>query len=96
MSFEVRFAPSGRRIRVAAGTTLLHAVRRAGLPLAGACGAEGLCARCGVIVLAGAEALTAEGAEEAQAKARNRVDPAQRLACRLAVEGDLEVTTPYW
>lgn len=96
MRFEVRFAPSGRSIRVDQGTRLIEAARRAGLPVASACGAEGLCARCGMTVLAGGSSLPAETSEESAAKERNRIDPAQRLSCRVAVEADLEVTATYW
>jgi ferredoxin len=92
----VRFAPTERAIRVPVGTTLLEAIRAAGLPAASACGAEGLCARCGVLVLAGAENLEAESADEAEAKRRNRVPPELRLACRVAPHTDVEVTASYW
>ena len=47
----VRFLPSEREIRVPAGTSLLEAARRAGLPVASACGADGICARCGLDIL---------------------------------------------
>jgi len=93
---RIRFLPSGRELRVAPGTTLLEAARRAGLPIASACGADGLCARCGVRVLAGSAALSAEDEVEARQKRRNRVDPALRLACRAAVSGDVEVSASYW
>jgi ferredoxin len=92
----IRFQPSGRTLRVPRGTTLLDAARRAGLPMASACGADGLCARCGVQVLAGAGALTPETEMERRQKRRNRIDPELRLACRAAVAGDLEVTAGYW
>jgi ferredoxin len=93
---RIRFLPSGRELRVAPGTTLLEAARRAGLPIASACGADGVCARCGVRVLAGAAALSAEDEVESRQKRRNRVDPALRLACRAAVSGDVEVSASYW
>jgi 2Fe-2S ferredoxin len=93
---RIRFLPSGRELRVARGTTLLEAARRAGLPIASACGADGLCARCCVRVHAGAAALSAEGELEARRKRRNRIDPALRLACRAAVSGDVEVSASYW
>jgi ferredoxin, 2Fe-2S len=93
---RIRFLPSGRELRVAPGTTLLEAARRAGLPIASACGADGVCARCGVRVLAGAASLSAEDEVEARQKRRNRVDPALRLACRAAVSGDVEVGASYW
>lgn len=93
---QVRFAPSGRSVRVAAGTTLFDACRRAGLPLASACGGDALCGRCGVRMLGGAAALPAESERETLAKRRNRVDPGLRLACCVAPSGDVDVTTPYW
>ena len=96
MLARVRFEPSGRTVLVPAGTLLLDAARQADLPLARACGAEGLCGRCGLTVLEGAETLTGESALEARAKQRNRVSPGQRLACRVGVAGDLVVTASYW
>ena len=64
--------------------------------MASACGADGLCARCGVQGLTGAETLSPETEDEADAKARNRIDPALRLACKVQLRGDLEITTSYW
>ena len=96
MDFEVRFLPSGRRVRVPGGTTLLDAARRVALPVASACGAEALCGRCGLQVVGGAGALEGEKPDELCAKRRNRVDPGLRLACRTTIVADLEVTAPYW
>jgi ferredoxin len=92
----IRFRPSGRALRVARGTTLLDAARRAGLPIASACGADGLCGRCGVRILAGAGALSPETPAERERKRSNRIDPSLRLACRAAALGDVEVTAAYW
>jgi ferredoxin len=92
----VRFRPfrpsekPGKSVRVPIGTT------QAGLPVASACGADGLCGRCGMRVLSGAEALAPEGESESRVKGANRVDPIERLACRVAPSGDVEVTARYW
>jgi uncharacterized 2Fe-2S/4Fe-4S cluster protein (DUF4445 family) len=93
---EVRFQPNGKRVRVPPGTLILDAARRAGLPVASACGANGLCARCGVRVLAGRECVSAETPDEMLAKAINRVDPSERLSCMVTVTGDVQVTSSYW
>ena len=53
MPVTVRFQPEGREVRCRAARRLLDAVRSAGLPLASACGAEGLCGRCGLEILDG-------------------------------------------
>jgi len=92
----VRFEPSGVEIDVAAGTTLLEAARRAGLPVASACDRQFTCGRCGMFLLSGDERVTAESKREAEIKRRNRVDPELRLSCVIRVSADLTVTAPYW
>ena len=96
MGVRVRFQPSGESIEVAAGTTLIDAVKEAGLPIAEACGADGVCGRCGVRVTGAPGALSDETESESLAKLRNRVDPSLRLACFARVAGDIEVTADYW
>jgi adenylate cyclase len=83
-------------LEVPDGTTLLEAALRAGLPIARACAGGGLCGRCGLEVLAGAETLAAPDAAEQRAKQRNRVPAELRLACQVEVRGPLEVTAGYW
>jgi 2Fe-2S ferredoxin len=96
MEIEVRFMPSEKRVRVARGTPLLEAAQDAGLPIAAGCSANGLCARCGVIVLDGRDAVSAESEAESVAKRVNRIDPEQRLACMASAAGDVTITATYW
>ena len=90
----VRFAPRGIALDVPRGTLLIDAVRRAGLPIARACGDDLVCAKCGVRILSGR--VTRESALERDTKARNRVAPQLRLACAIRVHQDLEVAADYW
>lgn len=78
------------------GTALLEAVQRASLPMASACGADGICGRCGVEVKGVDGSLSPENAAESDVKRRNRVPAGQRLACRAIVHGPVEVTASYW
>jgi len=96
MQAEVHFVPSEKRVRVAAGTSLLEATQQAGLPIANGCVANGLCARCGVRVITGAEFLSNETPNESEAKRLNRIDPELRLACMTTVSGDVTITATYW
>jgi ferredoxin len=96
MALRIHFLPSGRSVRVERGATLHDAVRRAGLPIASACGADGVCARCAVEVAEGGDRLPPESPEESDLKARNRVAAHHRLACRVAPTDDVTLTTPYW
>lgn len=88
--------PSGRVVRVAAGTTLLDAARQAGLSVASGCGEHRLCALCGLEIVEGIESLPPEPDEEAHIKQRNRIDAKLRLSCQLEVVGDLVVSAQYW
>lgn len=93
----IRFLPADRRVEIAAGEmTLLDATVAAGLPIASACGSEGACARCGLEIVTGAENLAPETERERRIKERNRIDPAQRLACRVRPKADLTVRASYW
>jgi ferredoxin len=96
MDVQVRFPSRGCSVRVPSGTLLIDAVRDAQLPIASACRADGLCGRCGVAILAGADDVGAETPEETRSKQRNRIDPKLRLACRIRVCADLAVAAPYW
>lgn len=97
MDVRVRLLPSGRSVAIAAGESLHAAIRRAGVPIASACGADGVCGRCAVEVRAGAECLSPATPEEERLKRRNRVDPRARLACRARLlGGEVAVTTSYW
>ncbi|MDG2332760.1 MAG: 2Fe-2S iron-sulfur cluster-binding protein [Myxococcota bacterium] len=92
----IRFLPSERTVRVSQGKSLLEAAREAGLPVAQTCSSEGICARCGMEILAGGEDLPPESDAETRAKARNRIETKLRLSCLLKADRDLTVTAPYW
>ena len=97
MRCEIQFFPSKRTIVVEDDeTTLLQATRDAGLPIASACGANGACARCGLLVIEGAEGLEPETDRERRIKERNRIEPELRLACRVKPRGKLKVSARYW
>ncbi len=94
---RVRFEPSGRQTDVPHGRRIYDLARSMGLPLAAACGGEGICGRCGVRVVRGdADALSPERKNERQRKRANTVDLSLRLACLTVVRGDVTLTTDYW
>ena len=97
MPVTIRFLPSERSVEMDAGEmTLLEATRVAGLPIASACGENGACARCGLLILEGRESLEVETERETRIKQRNRIDSKQRLACRVRPQESLCVRATYW
>ena len=91
---RVRAEPWGRDIAAPIGARLYEVIRGAGLPLGGACAGEGICAACGLRVLAGDPGP--EGPLERRRKAENGVRPELRLACFVRLRGDLSVRALYW
>lgn len=83
----VEFEPLGRRVRVALGTTLSEAARRAGVSLTALCGGAGTCRACRVRVLAGQVSPPSDSEREL-------ADEGLRLACRTAVLDDVRVLVP--
>ena len=79
-----------------ADETLLDAARRAGAPLGNSCGGVGVCARCRVRVVSGAENLSPPTTIESRVSAQRTLGPDERLACQAVVRGKCAVTTSYW
>lgn len=90
------FTPLGLEAPARADETLLDVARRAGVPLGNSCGATGICARCKVRVLAGADHLTPPTAIEIRFGTSRGFAPDERMACQSIILGDCEVTTTYW
>ena len=92
----VTFAPLGRAEAARNDETVLDLARRAGVPLGNSCGGVGVCSRCRVTVVEGADNLTPPTAIETRFGGVHRFGPAERMACQAVVTGDVTVTTTYW
>ena len=100
----VVFTPSGRRTRVAQGTTVLDAARRLGVDLDSVCGGRGICGRCQVTVSTGEhakhgitctdDALSPVGEPERAYAAEHPLAPHRRLGCTARVVADVVVDVP--
>jgi ferredoxin len=93
---RVTFTPLCSAAEVMTNETVLDAARRADVPIGNSCGAVGVCGRCCVRVLAGAENLSAPTMIELRVSAQRGFRADERLACQAIVTGDVEVTTSYW
>jgi len=94
LSRVVSFTPLGRQAEAKDDETLLDVARRVGAPLANSCGGVGVCARCKVRVVAGAENLSPPTSIEV--RFGKGFAEGERMACQAVVGGDCEVTTTYW
>src|SRR5512145_311164 len=85
----VCFGPSGLKVEVAQGTTLLDAAHQVGLYLSSVCGGDGYCGKCKVTV--------DEGQFHVQPTTLLTADEVRDhtvLACQTQVVSDMTVTVP--
>jgi uncharacterized 2Fe-2S/4Fe-4S cluster protein (DUF4445 family) len=100
----VVFTPSGRRGRVARGTSVLDAARRLGVDLDSVCGGRGICGRCQVTVAEGehakhgisctSAALTPATPTEQAYGAEHGLAAGRRLGCTALVAEDVVIDIP--
>ena len=90
------FIPINRTAEAKADETLLDVARRAGVPIGNSCGGTGICARCRVEVVEGAESLTPPTSIEARIALQRSLGSRERLACQAVVKGNCTITAPYW
>ena len=92
----VSFTPLGLSAQARDDETVLDVARRAGAPLGNSCGGVGVCTRCKVRVLAGAENLSPPTSIETRFGSARGFAEDERMACQAVVGGNCEVTTTYW
>lgn len=73
------------------GTTLLEAALKAELPIAHACGGNGRCSTCRVLVTEGLDHLAPRNAQEQRVADLRKFTPQVRLACQTRLEGDVKL-----
>lgn len=89
---KVNFVNQGMTVEVPAGTSLLEAAARAGVPLEGDCGGKGTCGKCRVKITAGPRG-------EADAAELKHLSPPELaagwvLACRRKITANCAVAVP--
>jgi uncharacterized 2Fe-2S/4Fe-4S cluster protein (DUF4445 family) len=89
----VMFEPTGRKINVKPGVSLLEAAHEAGVTIRSECGGKGECGKCRVIVR-DKGAFTEITEEEEKHLSPGEIDLGYRLACRTILKKSTKVTIP--
>ena len=84
--------PSGQRLPIHPGATVLETLREHGIPHASVCGGRGRCTTCRIQVSRGLESLPPPNELEAQALTRIAATPGMRLACQIRPSADVAIT----
>ena len=100
----VVFMPSGRKVTVPAGTTVLDAARSGGIDLDSTCGGRGLCGRCQVTpsfgdfakwnITSTADALNPWTQSEDDYRGRRAIASGNRLGCQAIVRSGVVIDVP--
>jgi adenylate cyclase len=84
--------PSGEKLPIFPGASILETLRDHGIPHASVCGGRARCTTCRVQVSSGLESLPLPGELEARALARIGATPGLRLACQVRPMADVAIT----
>ncbi|WP_424933196.1 ASKHA domain-containing protein [Amaricoccus macauensis] len=100
----VIFMPSGKRGRIASGTTVLDAARQLGVDLDSVCGGRGICSKCQVSPSFGdfqklgirstPEALSEWNKVEARYDEKRGLKEGRRLGCQAQIRADVVLDVP--
>ncbi|WP_290623632.1 MULTISPECIES: ASKHA domain-containing protein [unclassified Archaeoglobus] len=85
----ITFLPSGKRVEVEKGKTILSAAQEVGEGIRSLCGGKGSCGKCLIVVRKGKVEVLSEEAHEKFVK-----EEGYYLACQTAVVDDVEVFIP--
>ena len=97
----IRFLKNHQNIEVREGENLMKALLENKLPVASSCYGKGVCARCRVQVVDGADKLSQPNALEKLARERlassnTPLAADERLSCQARLLGDVKIHTSYW
>ncbi len=92
----ISFAKNQAPITVEAGANLMKSLLEAGLPVASSCKGDGICAKCRVLIVTGAENLSQINPREQVLRDRLRIPREARISCQTGVLGDVTVDASYW
>jgi ferredoxin, 2Fe-2S len=92
----IRFIRKFPELQVESGAILMEELLRANLPVASSCHGDGICGKCRIRIVSGAENLSPIAAAEQILRERLKVPSEYRISCQTQVLGDIVIDTAYW
>jgi 2Fe-2S ferredoxin len=99
---KIRFLKNKPEIDVESGANLMQSLLSAGRPVASSCYGKGICSKCRVKVISGAENLSRPNALEKLtrtnlSKTSSALSEDERLSCQCRlINNDVTIDTGYW
>ena len=88
---KINFLPDNKSFEIGLGQTILDTAIQNDIPHVNACGGEGKCTTCRLLVLDGVENCSPETEKEAALKAKVHTSDEFRLACQTTITSDVTV-----
>ncbi len=88
---KIEFLPDNKICEVESGESILQTAARNGIPHVNACGGEGKCTTCRLLILQGIENCSPETEKEIVLKEKAHTTDEFRLACQTTITGDVTV-----
>ena len=86
---KINFLPDNKTFEVQEGETILDTAARNGIPHVNACGGEGKCTTCRLLILEGIDKCSPETEQELALRNKAHTTEEFRLACQTSVTGDI-------
>lgn len=94
---RIRYAKGHRQdFEVALGANLMKSLLENGVPVASSCHGDGVCGKCKIQIVSGAENLSPENETEKFLRGKLAIPKDQRISCQTQVLGNISVNTGYW
>lgn len=75
---------------------LMHQLLKNSIPVASSCHGEGICGKCKIKIIDGADNLNPETELESRTKSLNKINANERLCCQLFITAPITIDTSYW
>ena len=97
MKARVSFAKKNHDgIEISLGANLMASLLEAGIPVASSCHGDGVCGKCRVLVVSGAENLSAANETELFLREQHQIKKDFRVSCQTQVLGNVCIDATYW
>jgi 2Fe-2S ferredoxin len=92
----ISFAKKRAPVEAPLGLSLMQGLLAGSVPVASSCGGDGVCGRCRIRVVAGAENLASPTEQEELLAEKYGLASDERISCQAKVRGNVVVDAAYW
>jgi 2Fe-2S ferredoxin len=93
---KIEFVKNRPPLEVPYGANLMRSLQAADIPVASSCDGDGVCVKCRLQIVEGAQNLSPENDLEQFLREQHDIPKNERVSCQTEVRGDVKVNAGYW